>query len=75
VTRIETSEGAPADELLSEQNIRRVLQKSFGFQELRPGQLDVMQDLLAGRQVISVMPTGAGKSLCYQLRSPRSSPS
>jgi ATP-dependent DNA helicase RecQ len=67
VTRIETSEGAPADELLSEQNIRRVLQKSFGFQELRPGQLDVMQDLLAGRQVISVMPTGAGKSLCYQL--------
>ncbi len=67
MTRSETSESSPAAELYSEQNIRRVLQGSFGFNKLRAGQLDVMQDLLAGRQVISVMPTGAGKSLCYQL--------
>ena len=39
----------------------------FGFATLRPGQADVIADVLAGRPVVAVMPTGAGKSLCYQL--------
>src|SRR5688500_1231255 len=39
----------------------------FGHQSLRPGQSDVIADVFAGRPVIGVMPTGAGKSLCYQL--------
>src|SRR4051812_32556672 len=39
----------------------------FGFSELRPGQAAVIDDVLAGRPVVAVMPTGAGKSLCYQL--------
>jgi ATP-dependent DNA helicase RecQ len=39
----------------------------FGHTALRPGQADVIRDILAGRPVIAVMPTGAGKSLCYQL--------
>ena len=39
----------------------------FGHESLRPGQSDVIADLFAGRPVIAVMPTGAGKSLCYQL--------
>jgi ATP-dependent DNA helicase RecQ len=39
----------------------------FGHQTLRPGQADVIRDILSNRPVIAVMPTGAGKSLCYQL--------
>ncbi|RUW32949.1 ATP-dependent DNA helicase RecQ, partial [Mesorhizobium sp. M1E.F.Ca.ET.041.01.1.1] len=46
---------------------RRVLQDVFGFDDFRPGQADVMEALLAGRHVLAVMPTGAGKSLCYQV--------
>jgi ATP-dependent DNA helicase RecQ len=39
----------------------------FGHTSLRPGQAEVIRDILAGRPVIAVMPTGAGKSLCFQL--------
>ncbi|HEX2252770.1 MAG TPA: RecQ family ATP-dependent DNA helicase, partial [Thermoanaerobaculia bacterium] len=39
----------------------------FGFDELRPGQADVMFSVMTGRDTLAVMPTGAGKSLCYQL--------
>ena len=39
----------------------------FGHAELRPGQAEVIADIFSGTPVIGVMPTGAGKSLCYQL--------
>ena len=39
----------------------------FGFEAFRPGQEAVVDAALAGRNVLAVMPTGAGKSLCYQL--------
>ncbi|RUW77822.1 MULTISPECIES: DNA helicase RecQ [unclassified Mesorhizobium] len=45
----------------------RVLKDVFGFDDFRPGQAAVMEALLAGRHVLAVMPTGAGKSLCYQV--------
>ncbi|WP_192181982.1 DNA helicase RecQ [Mesorhizobium amorphae] len=46
---------------------RRVLKDVFGFDDFRPGQAAVTEALLAGRHVLAVMPTGAGKSLCYQV--------
>ncbi len=39
----------------------------FGLSELRPGQREVIESVLAGTDTLAVMPTGAGKSLCYQL--------
>jgi ATP-dependent DNA helicase RecQ len=40
---------------------------TFGLSDFRPGQEDVIQSIVASRDTIAVMPTGAGKSLCYQL--------
>src|SRR5437764_6931998 len=44
-----------------------VLAARFGFEAFRPGQEQVVEALLAGRSALAVFPTGAGKSLCYQL--------
>ncbi|MEO1191934.1 MAG: DNA helicase RecQ [Pseudomonadota bacterium] len=43
------------------------LQSVFGFDGFRQGQADVVEAVLAGEEVLAVMPTGSGKSLCYQL--------
>jgi len=43
------------------------LQQHFGWPAFRPGQREVVEALLAGRDALAVLPTGAGKSLCYQL--------
>src|SRR6266513_859636 len=44
-----------------------VLKARFGFASFRPGQQQVVEALLGGRSALAVFPTGAGKSLCYQL--------
>ena len=46
---------------------REILKKVFGYDSFRPGQEDIVNRLLAGRDVLAVMPTGAGKSVCYQV--------
>ncbi len=46
---------------------RQVLGDVFGFEEFRPGQEAAIGALLSGRNVLTVMPTGSGKSLCFQI--------
>ena len=53
---------APCGET-KEQLLRRV----FGYDRFRPGQGEIVEAILAGRDVLAVMPTGAGKSVCYQI--------
>ncbi|HKB53842.1 MAG TPA: RecQ family ATP-dependent DNA helicase, partial [Ramlibacter sp.] len=47
--------------------VRAVLRDRFGLSGLRPGQKTVIDRVLAGQPTLAIMPTGAGKSLCYQL--------
>lgn len=47
--------------------LEETLQETFGIEHLRPGQQDVIESVLHGHNTLAIMPTGAGKSLCYQL--------
>jgi ATP-dependent DNA helicase RecQ len=47
--------------------LRKTLRETFGLKKLRPGQREVIESVLNGRDTLAIMPTGAGKSLCYQL--------
>ncbi|QBL08453.1 DNA helicase RecQ [Rheinheimera sp. D18] len=49
------------------QNLLSLLKQAFGYSEFRDGQLDVIQTALQGQDSFVLMPTGGGKSLCYQL--------
>lgn len=47
--------------------LKQNLQKYFNFSDFRPGQEEIVQKILEGKDVVALMPTGGGKSLCYQL--------
>lgn len=47
--------------------IESLLKQYFGYSSFRPGQHEVIQTLLDGRDCLAIMPTGAGKSICFQL--------
>ncbi len=46
---------------------RRLLYEHFGYQTFRPAQETLISALMDGRDVLGIMPTGAGKSMCYQI--------
>ena len=48
-------------------NKNEILERYFGFRTFRRGQEDIVDSLLSGRDALAIMPTGAGKSLCYQV--------
>ena len=48
-------------------NSKTLLIKHFGFRDFRPGQKDIVQSILQGRDVLALMRTGGGKSICFQV--------
>ena len=48
-------------------NMHKVLKSVYGYDEFRPGQETLISHILSGRDVLGIMPTGAGKSLCFQI--------
>ncbi len=51
----------------SKAKITHVLKETFGYDTFRPGQLEAIQSLIKGRDTLAVLPTGAGKSVIYQI--------
>ena len=49
------------------QEIRTALQKIWGYEDFRPPQGEIIRSLLSGQDALVVMPTGGGKSICFQL--------
>src|ERR671915_1316999 len=48
--------------------LQRLMRGTFGLADFRPGQEEVIRYIVDGRDTLAIMPTGAGKSLCYQLQ-------
>ena len=48
-------------------NPKEVLKQTFGYEEFRQGQNQIISSIVNKKNVLAIMPTGAGKSLCYQI--------
>ncbi len=55
------------DSSVSGTNLEAVLKQHFGFEKFRPLQREIIEETLAGRDALALLPTGGGKSICYQL--------
>lgn len=51
----------------SESHLKSILKSNFGYENFRPNQLEIIQSILNGKDTLAIMPTGGGKSICYQL--------
>ena len=49
------------------ENAAHILQQVFGYPEFRPGQLDIVLSVMQGRDTLALLPTGGGKSICFQV--------
>src|SRR5215467_9491895 len=67
VCRVPSQGSMGAMKLFPSLRLRQAAQRHFGWRSLRPGQVDAMVPLLRGRDVMVVLPTGAGKSAIYQV--------
>ncbi|KLU17774.1 DEAD/DEAH box helicase, partial [Proteus mirabilis] len=56
-----------AEVLNSMPSAQAILRETFGYQQFRPGQQEIIHTITTGRDCLVVMPTGGGKSLCYQI--------
>ena len=64
---IATRETQPPVTTLFDADAKTALKRHFGFEAFRPLQEEIVRDVLAGRDVFALLPTGGGKSLCFQL--------
>ena len=55
------------NENVSADDLKLTLKTTFGYLDFRKGQLEIIERILVNENILAVMPTGAGKSLCYQL--------
>ncbi len=49
------------------QDIKKILKKYYGYDNFRSGQEDIIKNIISGKDTLGIMPTGAGKSICYQI--------